>query len=202
MSVVRLDRWVGVLAAALFVLSVAGFGAALPDYSQALHPVTWLGAHGIPHALGFNLLGLVLPGALAVVVAERLRRQLPVDAAWTARVGSQMLLLAALAFIAMGLLPLDFEDQMDMQGPASKLHASVWMVWALAFVAGSVLLGAARLRHPGGRRLGLLALGCGTCAGLLAFGLPGVLPAALAQRLAFACWALWLALALPLSRRR
>ncbi|MCX2896099.1 DUF998 domain-containing protein, partial [Stenotrophomonas lactitubi] len=118
MSVVRLDRWVGVLAAALFVLSVAGFGAALPDYSQALHPVTWLGAHGIPHALGFNLLGLVLPGALAVVVAERLRRQLPVDAAWTARVGSQMLLLAALAFIAMGLLPLDFEDQMDMQGPA------------------------------------------------------------------------------------
>ena len=65
MSVVRLDRWVGVLAAALFVLSVAGFGAALPDYSQALHPVTWLGAHGIPHALGFNLLGLVLPAALA-----------------------------------------------------------------------------------------------------------------------------------------
>jgi len=202
MSVVRLDRWVGVLAAALFVLSVAGFGAALPDYSQALHPVTWLGARGIPHALGFNLLGLVLPGALAVVVAARLRRQLPVDAALSARVGSQLLLLAGLAFIAMGLLPLDFEDQMDMQGPASRLHASVWMVWALAFVVGSVMLGAARLRHSGGRRLGLLSLACGIGAGLLAFGLPGVLPAALAQRLAFACWALWLALAMPLSRGR
>jgi len=29
-----------------------------------------------------------------------------------------------------------------------------------------------------------------------------VLPAPLAQRLAFACWAAWLALALPLSRAR
>ena len=70
MSVVRLDRWVGMLAAALFVLSVAGFGAALPDYSQAMHPVTWLGAHGIPHALGFNLLGaLEMRGARVVTLA-------------------------------------------------------------------------------------------------------------------------------------
>lgn len=202
MSVVWLDRWVGLLAAVLLVLSVAGFGAALPGYSQVLHPVAWLGAHGIPHALGFNLLGLMLPGLLAVVVAARLRWHLPADAAWGARVGSQMLLLAGLAFITMGLLPLDFEDPMEMQGPAGKLHASVWMVWALAFVAGSVMLGAARVRRPGGRRLGLLALGCGISAGVLAFGLPGLLPAALAQRLAFAGWALWLALALPLARHR
>ncbi|PWB18704.1 DUF998 domain-containing protein, partial [Stenotrophomonas sp. SPM] len=35
-----------------------------------------------------------------------------------------------------------------------------------------------------------------------AFALQGVLAAPLAQRLAFACWAAWLALALPLSRAR
>lgn len=202
MTVVRFDRWLGLAAALLLVLAVVGFGSALHGYSQVAHPVTWLGAHGIPNALGFNLLGLVLPGALAVAVAERLRRGLPAAAGWAAGVGSQMLLLAGLAFIAMGLLPLDFEDQMDMQGPVSKLHASVWMVWTLAFIAGGVMLGIARLRATGGRRLGMLALGCGIGAGVAAFALPGILPAALAQRLALACWALWLAAALPLSRAR
>ncbi|PWB21607.1 DUF998 domain-containing protein, partial [Stenotrophomonas sp. SPM] len=78
MSVLWLDRWLGLLAAACFVLAVVGFGAALGGYSQAMHPVALLGAHGVPHALAFNVVGLVLPGALAAVVAERLRRQLPV----------------------------------------------------------------------------------------------------------------------------
>lgn len=197
-----IDRWSGWLAALLLVLAVAGFGAALRDYSQLLHPVTWLGADGIPHAWGFNLLGLVLPGALAMLVAVRLRQHLPAQAGWAARVGSQMLLLAGLAFLAMGLLPLDIEDQAGMQGPDSKLHASAWMAWALAFIVGGLLLGLERLRDPAGRRLGALALACAVIAGLASFVLPGLLPAALAQRLALACWALWLAAALPLSRPR
>lgn len=202
MTVARLDRWVGVSAAALLALSVVGFGLALPGYSQAVHPVAWLGADGIPHALGFNLLGLVVPGILALLVAERVRRGLPAGAGWAARIGSQMMLLAALAFLAMGLLPLDFEDQMDMQGPASRLHASVWMLWTVAFVAGGIMLGVARLRAADGRRLGALALVCAIGAGLATFLLPGLLPAALAQRLALACWMLWLVAALPLSHSR
>ncbi|MEG0183232.1 MAG: DUF998 domain-containing protein [Stenotrophomonas sp.] len=199
MSLVWLDRWVGLLAAALFVLSVAGFGVALPEYSQLLHPVALLGAHGVPHALAFNLLGFVLPGLLAAVAAERLRRGLPPQAGWAPRVGSQMLLLAGLAFAAMGLLPLDIED---LHGRASQLHASAWMVWVLGLVAGTLLLGIAQLRQPRGRALGGLAVACGGLAALAAFALQGVLPAPLAQRLAFACWALWLATMLPLSRLR
>ncbi|KAA3603694.1 DUF998 domain-containing protein [Stenotrophomonas maltophilia] len=199
MSVVRLDRWLGLLAAVAFVLAVAGFGAGLDGYAQGRHPVALLGARGVPHALAFNLVGFVLPGLLAAGVAERLRRTLPTGAGWAPRVGSQMLLLAGLAFAAMGALPLDVDD---LHGPASQLHASAWMIWVLGFVAGSVLLAVSGLRQAHGRALGVLALGCGVLAALAAFALQGVLPAPLAQRLAFACWAVWLAAALPLSRLR
>lgn len=199
MSVVRLDRWLGLLAAVVFVLAVAGFGAGLDGYAQARHPVALLGARGVPHALAFNLLGFVLPGVLAVAVAERLRRSLPATAGWAPRVGSQMLLLAGLAFAAMGLLPLDVDD---LHGPASQLHASAWMIWVLGFVAGTVLLGVSHLRQAHGRASGAVALGCGVLAALAAFALQGILPAPMAQRLAFACWLVWLAAALPLSRPR
>ncbi|MBH1393684.1 DUF998 domain-containing protein [Stenotrophomonas maltophilia] len=199
MSVVRLDRWLGLLAAVVFVLAAAGFGAGLDGYAQARHPVALLGARGVPHALAFNLLGFVLPGVLAVAVAERLRRSLPATAGWAPRVGSQMLLLAGLAFAAMGLLPLDVDD---LHGPASQLHASAWMIWVLGFVAGTVLLGVSHLRQAHGRASGAVALGCGVLAALAAFALQGTLPAPMAQRLAFACWLVWLAAALPLSRPR
>ncbi|HDS1100629.1 DUF998 domain-containing protein [Stenotrophomonas maltophilia] len=188
-------RLSGLMAALLFVLAVLGFGAGLDGYAQARHPVALLGAHGVPHALAFNLLGFVLPGLLAAVVAERLRRRLPATAGWAPRVGSQMLLLAGLAFAAMGLLPLDVDD---LHGPASQLHASAWMIWVLGFVAGTLLLGISQLRQA----QGLAAVSCGVLAALAAFALQGVLSAPLAQRLAFACWAVWLALALPLSARR
>ena len=141
----------------------------------------------------------MLPGVLAAVVAERLRRSLPATAGWASRVGSQMLLLAGLGFAAMGLLPLDVDD---LHGPASQLHASAWMIWVLGFVAGTLLLGTTQLRQAHGRALGALALGCGMLAAVAAFALQGVLPAPLAQRLAFACWVAWLATALPLSRQR
>lgn len=199
MSVVRLDRWLGLLAAVAFVLAVAGFGAGLDGYAQGSHPVALLGARGVPHALAFNLVGFVLPGLLAAGVAERLRRTLPTGAGWAPRVGSQMLLLAGLAFAAMGALPLDVDD---LHGPASQLHASAWMIWVLGFVAGTMLLAVSGLRQAHGRALGVLALGCGVLAALAAFALQGVVPAPLAQRLAFACWAVWLAAALPLSRLR
>ncbi|UXB19063.1 DUF998 domain-containing protein [Stenotrophomonas maltophilia] len=195
-SLLRLS---GPAAALLFVLAVLGFGAGLDGYAQASHPVALLGAHGVPHALAFNLLGFVLPGLLAVVAAECLRRQLPASAGWVPRVGSQMLLLGGLAFTAMGLMPLDVDD---LHGPASQLHASAWMIWVLGFVAGTLLLGISQLRQTHGRALGGVAIACGVLAALAAFALQGVLPAPLAQRLAFACWAVWLALALPLSRPR
>jgi hypothetical protein len=76
------------------------------------------------------------------------------------------------------------------------------MTWVLGFVAGTLLLGVFNLRQARGRAQGGLAVACGVLAAVAAFALQGLVPAPLAQRLAFACWALWLAVALPLSRPR
>ncbi len=47
----RAQRYMGLIAATVFVLALAGFGVTLPGYLQASHPVALLGAQGVPHAL-------------------------------------------------------------------------------------------------------------------------------------------------------
>lgn len=194
----RCDPWLGAVGAGLFILAVIGFGAALPGYLPLGHPVALLGALGVPHALAFNVLGFVLPGLIAVVVALRLLARVPRTAPWSLRVGGQMLLLSGLAFAAMGLLPLDASD---IESPASQYHASAWMVWVLAFVPGAVLSGLGERAVSGGRRLAAVHLVAGVITGLGALVLQMVMPAPLAQRLAFVAWAVWLAVVLPVARR-
>lgn len=191
----RVEGLLGGSAAVLFILSVTGFGAALDGYAQGRHPVALLGASGVPHALGFNLLGWGLPGVLAVAVALCLLARLPAGSSWPVRVAGQLLVLAGMAFAGMGVLPLDLQE---LDGPASQAHASAWMVWVLSFIAGTLLLGAGLWRKA--PILAKLALGCSVVAAVTAFGLQHALPAPLAQRITFACWALWLALLLPVSR--
>ncbi len=183
---VRTWRAAGVAAALLHVVAALGFGWALDDYSMARHPLALLGATGVPHALAFNLLALVLPGVLALWMLAGLVRSLPPVAGWPLRLGAQMQLIAALAFIAMGLLPLDAED---IDGPASGLHASMWMLWALAFMLGAALLARGTRALPQWR--GVPALGWVVALLVLANGF--VLGGPFAQRLAFLIWAAWLA---------
>lgn len=194
----RLDPWLGAAAAALFILTVIGFGAALPGYLPLGHPVALLGAIGVPHALAFNVLAFVLPGLAAVVVALRLLARSPRTAPWSLRVGGQMLLLSGLAFAAMGVLPLDASD---IESRASQYHASAWMVWVLAFVPGAMLSGLGERGVSGGGRLSAVHLAAGVLVGLGALVLQTVMPAPLAQRLAFVAWAAWLAVVLPVARR-
>ncbi len=194
----RFDPWLGAVGAGLFILAVIGFGAALPGYLPLGHPVALLGALGVPHALAFNLLGFVLPGLIAVAVALRLLARVPRTAPWSLRVGGQMLLLSGLAFAAMGLLPLDASD---IESRASQYHASAWMVWVLAFVPGAVLSGLGERGLSGGQRLAAFHLAAGVATGLGALVLQMVMPAPLAQRLAFVAWAVWLAAVLPVARR-
>src|SRR5687768_5172000 len=145
----------GWVAAIFFAAAVAGFGAALEGYSQLQMPVALLGAKGFPHALGFNLLAFVVPGMLAGVAAMALRRRLPADAGWTLRIGAQLIFLSALAFIAMGLLPL---DPNDLENDASRLHGTAWMLWTVAFVPGAVMLAAGLLGDPSASRFAWLSL--------------------------------------------
>ena len=53
-------------ALACVVAAVVG-GLRLDGYSHALHPLSLLGARGVPGAAAFNLIGFVLPGVLAAL---------------------------------------------------------------------------------------------------------------------------------------
>lgn len=188
----RLVRHTALLGALVFVIALFGFGLALPGYSHVDHPFDVLGARGVPNANAFNLLGLIWPGLMAATAMLQLRQRLPATAGWTQRIGAQLLLLSALGFIAMGLLPL---DPRDLHNSASSWHATVWMLWWLAFCLGAPLL-AWGLRHAPGWRAVALS-GAAAALVLLLLILLGVafLPSGLAQRLALAVWWLWLLLA-------
>lgn len=185
-------RVAGVAAALLFAAALVAFGVALDGYSHALHPVALLGASGFPHALAFNLLGFVLPGVLAVVVTIALRAALPADSGWPSRIGVQLVFISALAFIAMGLLPL---DPTDLESQTSSLHGTAWMLWSLAFVPGALLVAAGCWRTPAWALFARLTALTAVALPVVAFLLAGALPTAVAQRVAFGLWFGWLILA-------
>lgn len=188
----RLLPLTGALAALVFAGAVAGFGVALSGYSQVWHPVAVLGAKGVPHALGFNLLGFVLTGVLAAVAALDLRHRLPADAGWPARVGAQLLLLSALGFIALGVLPLDPDD---LHNEASSLHATAWLLWWVAFVPGAALFAfgmRGRSRWRPVVTASIVAAAVVLFSALIAVAL---MPAGIAQRLGYAAWLGWLCVA-------
>lgn len=188
----RALSFAGPAATLLFVAALLGFGLALPGYSQIAHPVAVLGAKGVPHALGFNLLGFVLAGVLAAVATLDLRRRLPADAGWTLRVGAQLSLLSALGFVAMGLLPLDPED---LDNPASSLHATAWMLWWVAFVPGALLVALGlRGRHPW-RPLARISIVAALLVLFVALLAVELMPAGIAQRLGYLGWLGWLCVA-------
>ena len=188
----RLARFSGVAAALLFAATLIGFGAALEGYAHREYPVALLGATGFPRALAFNLLVFVLPGMLAGVVALELRRRLPGDAGWPLRIGAQLVLLSALAFIAMGLLPL---DPRDLESDASRLHGTAWMLWNVAFIPGAVLLGASLRPHRTWARFAKISLLAAAGLVLASFALTDFMPAGVAQRIALGVWFAWFAYA-------
>ncbi len=178
--------------AVLFFASVMGFGALLDGYSQTLHPVSLLGATGVPRALAFNLLAFVLPGLVAALLAMQLRARLPAGAGWWSRLGTQMLLLSAFALAAMGLLPL---DPQDLESEPSRLHGTAWMGWVIAFVLGSAALAIGLGRKRLASRLAWVSGAASLALPLAAFLLPELVGAGVAQRLAFAVWFGWFAYA-------
>ncbi|HEY0335544.1 MAG TPA: DUF998 domain-containing protein [Stenotrophomonas sp.] len=187
----RNDAWGRAAAMAVLpclVLAGIGFGVALPEFSHLRHPLALLGARGVPHATGFDLLGFVLPGLLAAYAAVIAFPLTGDGRGWGHRIGVQLLFLSGLAFAGMGLLPL---DPADLDGPESQRHAAAWLLWAVAFVPGAVALGAGiRARARG---LAWLCLAVAALVAVCAF-VPG-LPPALSQRIAFAAWAAWFGVA-------
>ena len=170
------------IALLVFMAAAIGFGIVSPDFGHARHPLALLGALGEPHALAFNLLGFVLPGALLAWLGWSLRGA-QVAPGWRVRIGLQLVLLSALCFAAQGLRPL---DPTDLLAPASRLHVVAWMLWWIAFVPGALLL--ARASGRAALVIALLVL-------LFALGGGDLLPAPIAQRMAFLLWFGWWLLA-------
>lgn len=179
----------GPLAALVWIAAVLVFGARLEGYDQLRHPVSLLGARGVPDGELFSVLGFVVPGVLAGVAALALILRMAGNAPRTLRVAGQMLLLAAVAFVAMGGLPLDVKD---IENQASQFHASAWLLWLVAFTAGAVALRLGAARAPAWRPLATLAVACAIWSVCSAFLFEIVMPAAMAQRLAFLGWLAWL----------
>ncbi len=189
---IRTARHAGIVSAVLLAFAVCVFGAALPGYLQSQHPVALLGATGVPHALAFNLIGFVLPGLLAGVVAVALRHSLPDDAAWPSRIGAQLVLLSSLGFIAMGVLPL---DPRDLESESNNAHATAWMLWCLAFVLGAVLMGVSLWSQRAWGKFAGISLFSAACVLIFVFALGALVPAGIAQRFAFGSWFFWLTVA-------
>lgn len=161
-------------ALALWASALLGLGAALEGYSHTTHPIALLGAQGVPRAMAFNIVAFVIPGLLMAAAALELRGGLDARG-WPARVGAHLLMLSALAFAAQGVAPL---DPGDLDAPASRVHATIWSLWWIAYLPGVALL------SMGSRRLLLLAVIALALAAISAVLLPG----ALAQRCAVALW--------------
>ena len=197
-------RMAGHAAFAIFIASAAIFGA-MPGgdsggFSHRTHPLAWLGAHGVPRAMLFNLCAFLLPGVLAAAALWPLRPALPPGTRWSARIGAQLVVLSALAFAAQGALPLDLEHP---DSTAGGLHAVAWTAWWLAFSAGALAL-AWGLRQTATMRRGFVAIGAlaGLVIPILAVLAPLWIPNALAQRVAFVLWFVWLVWAAGSPRSR
>ena len=188
----QLPLLAAIVAAGLFIASLAGFGAALEGYSQSSHPVGLLGARGLPHALAFNACGFVLPGALAAFVAWRLRGAVGDGGAWAARIGAWLVLLSALAFAAQGLLPL---DPRDLESATSRAHATAWTLWWVAFLPAAALLAWGLLRMHASRVLALVSVFVAAIVAVLVLLPLDLLPSPVAQRVAFIAWLAWLVMA-------
>ncbi|GAB3386485.1 DUF998 domain-containing protein [Lysobacter fragariae] len=184
-------------AALSFAVAALAFGAMQPGYDHLQHPLSVLGGRGVPYAQAFNLAAFVLPGALLAWVGWRLRASLGEGAGWCPRIGAQVAMLAALAFAAQGLLPL---DPQDLDATTSRLHATTWVLWWIAAVSGCGLMAFERRASLRWR------LACATTAALVLLCAPlagSILAVAPSQRVALVAWFAWWLLAVrEMGKRR
>lgn len=189
----RLLAMAGLAAGPLFALALVLFAMRWPNYRHAEYPPALLGAFGDAGALAWNAIGYGLVGVLAALSTHALYLSLhAAGAGRVARIGATLATLAALAFIAQGIFPLDIDQPIDV-GP-SRRHVAVWNLWWIAAVAGALLAGFGACAMCGWRTLFPLGL---VMAALVMVALLGDMPGELGngwrQRIALAAWFGWLA---------
>ena len=181
-----------------FVLTVAACGAALEGYLQSAHAVDVLGAIGLPRAGWFNACAFVGPGLLVASAGLVSYLHQSRSASAAGRIGALIVVFSALAFVALGVFPLDLSR---LDAGSSRLHATAWSVWWLSIATGASLAFIASRAVDGRwpRRLAGLALAW-MVPGFALFA-PAQWGSAIPQRLAFAAWfGWWLLAASAISR--
>jgi hypothetical protein len=195
----RFGLHAGWLAGVVFVVVLLGLGALVPGYEPARMPVSFLGMHGMPVAVYWNVAGFIVPGLLVAWFAWSLLAPLQRDGTGSlARIGVWLLLISGLAFAGNGVSAYDLSEP---DGTASKLHVAMLTIALLGFLPAALLLALGLRRRRAWR--GLVA--CGPLLALatllsvvqrmgdfvpLLQGNPGY-----AQRITLALYFLWLALA-------
>ena len=192
--------WAGLLCGPLFAVALVLFALPWPDYRHAEHPPAVLGALGYAGSLAWNLIGYGLVGVLALLAAHGLYLALrDAKAGPAARIGATLAMLAALAFIAQGVFPLDLTRAIDVG--SSRRHVAVWNLWWIAAVAAALAIAFGVRALRGWRTLvpvGIVVAVLMVCALL---GEMATLGNGWRQRIALAAWFAWIAWASALVRR-
>ncbi len=176
----RFDFWMGLAAIAAFVSALA-WASHAGDWNPR-HALAMPGATTAPGAGVFNLLAFVAPGGLLLVAALSRRWRSRNEAGTASGIALWLFAIAALAWIALGLSPVDGRDLAD---EGSQGHAALWVLWLVAASAAVVcaVLAAARGKRGAMTVLALLWL-------VVVLVLPSLLEG-WAQVLAALAWMAW-----------
>ncbi|MDD1709068.1 MAG: DUF998 domain-containing protein [Methanoregulaceae archaeon] len=126
----------GVVAPVLFGSTVLVVGLATPGYNPVTQLISELGIPGAPYPAAINSLGLITTGILLAVFAYAVHAIF--SRGWKGALGSALVLVAGLSFVAMGVYHCD-------QGcipitPAGSLHLLFGLVALVAGLTAALLL--------------------------------------------------------------
>ena len=195
----------GWIAGAVFAVSLLVLATITPGYEHAHQPVSFLGMHGAPFALSWNLFGFGLPGLLVVIFALSLQAALrPSGVGPAVRIGTWLLLISGVAFAGNGVFAF---DPQSTGGTSTKLHVAMLTISLLAFLPSAAMLAVGLRRLQAWRGLSTLGpvLALGTLLSVLQ-RISDVVPAlqgnpGYAQRITLAMYFLWMLLAAMVALR-
>ena len=184
--------YIGLGSVALFWIASLVFGALRPSYSHVANTISELGAVGTPYADLWNLIGFGLFGVLLAVVGAKIARDANPTPSISRLAATVLLGTAGLAVAGQGILPAEMIDGVaDVNSASTRAHFVSSLISGAAWIVGALMLVGPMSRNPHWRGLHMVSIVLVALVLAASFGLRGVLPDGLAQRignLLFCCW--------------
>lgn len=153
----RILAWTGVIAPLLRLSLILLLGAAHPNYSQSRDFISELGAPDAAFPALMNYVGIGLVGVLLLVFTIPLHRSQPPGPLRT--LGSFLLALSGVAFIAIGLLPCDRPGcAVDAPSPVMRGHFAAGFTAMMAQSLAALAFGLRVFSGTGARWFGITSL--------------------------------------------